>query len=614
MRMADASMGLRDGGVPATAFPAFIGLAATWDASLAREYGAAVGSEFRAAGFDVLLGPGINLYRVPQCGRNFEYLGEDPFLTSSMVVPYIEGAQEQGVSATVKHFAANNSDWHRNVSDSIIDARTLRELYLASFEAAVKKAGVMALMTSYNLLNGEYTAESRRLIREILQDEWGFDGVVMSDWGGTWHTEESFNSGLHLEMGGAKVFTKEKLEALKKAGRLDMVELDRKVLSILRWGFAMEEAQKRAPKPSGICPAHAKTALETARRGCVLLKNEGGLLPLDLKNGKLCVVGPCAFPTPTGGGGAAAVKAFDPKSVLGSLLELAPELKIRADERYMAESDAVIVCAGLDAKIEHEGSDRPFELPWEQVALIHRAIEANKNVIVVLTIGGGVGMATWIDGVKAVLHAWYPGGNGAFAVAEILLGKVNPSGKLPVSIERKWSDSAAFANYIPEGGAYYEAPDYNSLCRPLFEVRYEEGLFTGYRHFDKKGVEPLFPFGHGLSYTKFVYSSLKISRKAGKGATVSFKIKNSGKMTGAEVAQVYLGSVKVQPEDPVKELKGFARVELKPGETKSVTVELDERAFQRYDVKAKGWRPKKAPFLVMVGASSKAIHLEGSLK
>jgi beta-glucosidase len=361
-------------------------------------------------------------------------------------------------------------------------------------------------------------------------------------------------------------------------------------------------------------PAHAKTALETARRGCVLLKNEGGLLPLDLKNGKLCVVGPCAFPTPTGGGGAAAVKAFDPKSVLGSLLELAPELKIRADERYMAESDAVIVCAGLDAKIEHEGSDRPFELPWEQVALIHRAIEANKNVIVVLTIGGGVGMATWIDGVKAVLHAWYPGGNGAFAVAEILLGKVNPSGKLPVSIERKWSDSAAFANYIPEGGAYYEAPDYNSLCRPLFEVRYEEGLFTGYRHFDKKGVEPLFPFGHGLSYTKFVYSSLKISRKAGKGATVSFKIKNSGKMTGAEVAQVYLGSVKVQPEDPVKELKGFARVELKPGETKSVTVELDERAFQRYDVKAKGWRPKKAPFLVMVGASSKAIHLEGSLK
>ena len=253
LRMADASMGLRDDATPATAFPAFIALSATWDKDLAREYGSAVGSEFRAAGCDVLLGPGINLYRVPQCGRNFEYLGEDPFLTASMVTTYIEGAQAQGVSATIKHFAANNSDWHRNVSDSIIDERTLRELYLFAFEHAIKKSGVMALMTSYNLLNGDYTAESRHLIHEILQGEWGFEGVIMSDWGGTWDSAKSFNSGLQLEMGGAKVFSLEKLKDLKGKGKLDLSELDRKAQSILRWTFALDELQKGAPKPKGRC-------------------------------------------------------------------------------------------------------------------------------------------------------------------------------------------------------------------------------------------------------------------------------------------------------------------------------------------------------------------------
>ncbi len=613
LRMADASMGLRDDATPATAFPAFIALAASWDKSLAREYGAAVGSEFRAAGIDVLLGPGVNLYRVPHCGRNFEYLGEDPVLTSAMAVSYIQGAQEQGVSATVKHFAANNSDWHRSVSDSAIDERTLRELYLFAFEKAVKESGVLALMTSYNLLNGEYTAEKRSLVRDLLQDEWGFEGVVMSDWGGTWDSEKAFNSGLMLEMGGAKVWTKEKLQALSKKGKLDLKELDRKVLGILRWTFAIDELQEKAPKPEGRCKKHALTALETARRGVTLLKNSSNALPLKAK-AKVCVAGPCACPTPTSGGGAAMVKAIDPASILGALMELAPEIQFSTSVKEAASADFAIVCVGLDSKVEHEGSDRQFELPWEQVELIHKCLAANPNTIVVVVAGGGISMDAWADKAKAIVHAWYPGENGAQAVAEILLGIVNPSGKLPMSIERKWSDSAAFSNYIPDAGAYYENPDYCSQCRPFFKVHYEEGVFTGYRHFDKSGIEPLFPFGHGLSFTKFEYSALKIEELKGQALRVSFKVKNAGKKAGDEIAQLYVGDLKASVPRPARELKGFERVPLKPGESKTVSIELDKRAFSFYDVKGKGWKLEPGEFSIEIGASSKDIRLKGVAK
>jgi beta-glucosidase len=556
----------------------------------------------------------VNLHRVPQCGRNFEYLGEDPVLAASIVVPYIEGAQEQGVSATVKHFAANNSDWHRNVSDSRIDERTLRELYLFAFEAAVKKSSVLALMTSYNLLNGEYAAESRSLIRGILQGEWGFEGVVMSDWGGTWHGEAAFNSGLSLEMGGAKTWTKEKLEALAAEGKLDFEELDRKVLALLRWTFAIEELQETAPKGRGPCPAHAATALETARRGTVLLKNEGGALPLKKKLAKLCVVGPGALKTPTAGGGAARVNAIDPKSVLGSLMELAPETQFRTSLKEAAEADAVIVCAGLSEIQEHEGYDRPFELPWEQVSLIHQSLEANPNVIVVLTGGGGFAMDSWIGGVKGLVHAWYPGQNGAQAVAEILLGLRNPSGKLPVSIERKWSEAAAFKNYLPDGAAHYANPDYNSLSRPVFPVNYEEGLYMGYRHFDKTGIEPLFPFGHGLSYSKFEYSDLKLEALSGHGLRVSFKVKNVGGPAGEEAAQIYVGAKSSSIERPLRELKGFEKAFLKPGEAKTLSAELEERAFSFYDVKAKAWRFEAGEFAVEIGASARDIRLKQAVK
>lgn len=614
LRMADASMGLRNAFIPATAFPAFIALAATWDRAAAYEYGSAVGAEFRAAEIDVLLGPGINLYRVANCGRNFEYLGEDPILAGELAVEYVKAVQAQGVSATVKHFAANNTDWHRSVSDSIMDERTLREVYLAAFERVVTQAGVGAVMTGYNLLNGEYAAECRALIRGILQEEWGFTGVVMSDWGGTWNTMASFGSGLSLEMGVAKVFTRERLLALAGDGALDLEELDRKVLAILAWTFAIEEAQSSA-SASGQRrgPGHLRTALDVARKGTVLLKNEGPLLPLDLGMRRLSVLGPCAFPTPTSGGGAAKVEAIDPRSILGSVLELAPNVNVSRDEDTLAQSDAVLVCVGFDAATEQEGADRPFGLPWKQVELIRKCAAANPNTIVVIVGGGGVAMADWIDPVKAVVHGWYPGEIGSVAIAEILFGRCNPSGKLPISIERTWRDAPAYGAYLPDGESLYTDPDYCSQCRPFFQVHYKECVFVGYRHYDRNGTAPLFAFGHGLSYTTFTYGGLTIER-SDTGVAVCCTVTNSGAVAGGEVVQVYVGDPQSTVPRPVRELKGFTRVELAAGESQTVRIELPERAFAFYDVTAKRWRIEPGEFVIEVGASSRDIRLTGRIQ
>ena len=609
VRMANASMGLCEEAIPATAFPASIALAATWDVASARAYGAAVGAEFRAAGIDVVLGPGINLYRTATCGRNFEYLGEDPILAGELAVAYIQSLQAQGVSATVKHFAANNSDWHRSVSDSVIDARTLRELYLATFEMVIKRADVGAVMTSYNLVNGEYTAEHRGLIRGILQDEWGYDSVVMSDWGGTWNADASFDSGLTLEMGGAKVFTRENLSAKVDAGTLDMEELDRKVRTLLGWTFALDE-RREATAGSGRrrCPAHREVALDVARRGTVLLKNEGSLLPLKKEAGRLSVVGPNACPTPASGGGAALVEAIDPRSILGAVLDQAPDVRISRDEAAVGHSDAVLVCVGLNDKREGEAFDRPFELPWQQVALIRECVAANPNVIVVVNAGGGVAMGDWIDDVSAVLHGWYPGEVGAVAVAEILFGAINPSGKLPMSIERVWRDAPAYGHYLPEGADFYTEPDFTSQCRPVFQVPYAEGVFAGYRHYDRTGKDPLFAFGHGLSYTSFSYADMRFEWTA-EGATVFCAVTNTGPVAGEEVVQVYVGDSECSVPRPVRELKGFARVALAPGESRIVRVDLPRRAFMFFDADNAAWKLEPGTFNIEIGASSRDIRL-----
>jgi beta-glucosidase len=620
LRMADASMGLRDDATPATAFPAFIALAATWSCERAAAYGQAVAEEFRAAGVDVLLGPGVNLYRTACCGRNFEYLGEDPCLASQLVAAYIRSAQAEGVSTTVKHLAANNSDWHRCCSNSVVDERTLREVYLPAFEAAVKAGGTRALMTSYNLLNGEYTAENRWLLHRVLREDWGFDGLVMSDWNGVRDLGRAFRAGLDLDMPGVTQWNAypKPLRALLDSGEVTPEALDRSVFQILAWTLEIEKMQEgRVRPPRGKCADHAAVALQTAREGIVLLRNRDHLLPLNARPGmRLCVVGPAANPTPTSGGGAAEVKAVDPVSILGAVCALAPEATVLRTDRpeELARADAVIVCVGYDAEREREGLDRPWELHWHRdVNVIRHCQKHNPRTIVVIVAGGGVEMASWIDGTAAVLHAWYPGENGCRAIAEILFGQVNPSGRLPITIERSWADGAATANYLPPGGSHYNVSDYDSPTRAVFDVKYEEGIFVGHRHCDRTGRTPLFPFGFGLSYTTFEYSGLRVKPNGAGGADVTFCVRNTGARAGAEVAQVYVGDVQASAPRPARELKGFARMELEPGQERETTVALNRRAFAFYDVARQDWVVEPGEFRIWVASSSQEMRLEGAL-
>jgi beta-glucosidase len=620
LRMADASMGLRDEVLTATAFPAFIALAATWNRDRAAAYGQAVAEEFRAAGVDVLLGPGVNLYRTAGCGRNFEYLGEDPCLASRLAVAYICAAQAEGVSTTVKHFAANNSDWHRTCSNSVIDERTLREVYLPAFEAAVKEGGTRALMTSYNLLNGEYAACNRWLSHRVLREDWGYDGLVMSDWNGARDLGKAFRAGMDLDMPGATPVNSypEPLRELLDNGQLKPEELDRSAFQILAWTLEiqqMQEGRNRAPR--GKCAAHAAVALETAREGVVLLRNRAHFLPLNARPGlRICVTGPAASPTPTSGGGAAAVKAVDPVSLLGAICAVAPEAEILRSDRPkdLASAAAVIVCVGMDGAREGEGMDRPWELHWQRdVGVIRQCQQHNPNVVVVVVAGGGVEMASWIDKTAAVLHAWYPGEIGCQAVAEILFGKVNPSGRLPITIQHAWADAASSAHYLPPGGALYDVPDYDWPTREIFDVKYEEGVFVGHRHFDRTGRTPLFPFGFGLSYTTFSYSGLRVTKNATGGADVTFRVRNTGTRAGAEVAQIYVGDVQASVPRPVRELKDFVKLLLAPGEEQETTITLDRRAFAFFDVARQDWMVEPGEFRIWVGAHAGEMRLEGQL-
>ena len=350
-----------------------------------------------------------------------------------------------------------------------------------------------------------------------------------------------------------------------------------------------------------------------ARRGTVLLQNDDDLLPLADKNGlTISVVGPHAQPTPTSGGGAAKVDAVDPRSILGAVLEIAPGISLSRDPDKLADSDAVVVCVGFDDKLEGEALDRPFELPWKQEMLIRDCVAANPNTVVVLIAGGGVAMGNWIDNVKAVLHAWYPGEIGTLALAEILFGRCNPSGKLPISIERNPVDAPAYDNYLPPGANLYTEPDFGFRPIPVFPVSYKEGVFVGYRHYDRAGTEPLFPFGYGLSYTTFRYENLEIEQHE-HGATVQCDITNTGDIAGDEIVQVYVGAPECSVERPVRELKGFSRISLSAGETGRVQFNLPRRAFAFYDVKTQSWRIEPGTFTIEIAASARDIRLSSDI-
>jgi beta-glucosidase len=780
MGAADSPFGVRADG-RSNLMVGGIALAATWNTALAERVGVEIGRDARARGKHFHLAPGVNIYRAPMSSRNFEYFGEDPFLASRFAVAFIKGVQSQGVSSTVKHFLGNNSEFARHTTDSVIDERALREIYLPAFEAAIREAGTGAIMSAYNLVNGEHMTQNRRLITEVAKQELGFQGVMMSDWDATYDALAAANAGLDLEMPSGKFLNRQALLPLIEQGKVSPATIDDKVRRILR--TAVRFGWLDRPQMDLAIPRYnlrgREAARTAAREAMVLLKNDGNLLPLDKrKTRSVAVIGPHAHPAvPLGGGsatippfravsfleglsehlgetadvrwlrgiptfakatnatsfsvepgggwpglktevfdnadlsGAPAITRTDWRVSIGSPIDLAaivsgdvdlaamfgpPERKVSTrwtgyyypaeagvfdvfvqqggfttsgyrlfvDGKLISDSwsrnvaavgthsltldptshkfvvehhgttsfggpffrlgvvrqgtwvdpiavqlaaqaDAVVLAVGFDPETEHEHWDRTFALPPGQEELIEKVVAANENTILVLTSGGAVDMSKWIDRVPAILQAWYPGQEGGTALAEILFGDVNPSGHLPATFERRWEDNPVHDSYYPEAGTN--------------KIVYKEGVFVGYRGYEKAGTKPLFPFGHGLSYTSFEYSNLSVrpleagSSPSGPRYEVAFDVENTGAREGADVAQVYVGDTHAKVPRPAKELKGFAKVNLRPGETKRVTVTLDGRALSYYDVGAKQWKADAGDFEVLVGRSSADIALRGKL-
>jgi beta-glucosidase len=761
LKMADGPFGVRNWG-PATTMAGGIALAATWNPEIVERAGGEIGRDARARGVHFMLGPGVNIYRAPLNGRNFEYFGEDPYLSSRTVVAYIKGMQAQGVSATVKHFIGNNSEYDRHNVDVIIDERTEREIYLPAFEAAVKEAHTGSVMDAYNLTNGQHMTQNGRLNIDIAKREWGFGGIMMSDWDSTYDALGAANGGLDLEMPSGKYLNREALLPLVRSGKVSAATIDDKVRRILRTAieFGWLDRDQTDSSISRYNLEGRKVALEAARESMVLLKNDGNVLPLS-KSQTVLLVGPEAYPTPSVGGGSAAVEPFaavsfveglsnysggsvhvmyvpgipslsemaestefvtaaahgerglrvdyfaaedlqgkpvlsrvekhvnlgydpqwdfpaqtqsdrwsgyylpqaagsyeffaqssgeaggnyrlyvDDKMVLDNwktspqiigdvaidldvrphkvVLEhrgragwLGPRLRlgiirngsvVSAEAKALAsKADVVVVAAGFDATTESEAADRTFGLPPGQDELIQSMAAANKKTVVVLTSGGGVDMHGWLDQVAGVVEAWYPGQEGGTALAEILFGDVNPSGRLPISIERRWEDNPVHDSYYPD---------------TQNRVVYKEGVFVGYRGYEHNKVKPLFPFGFGLSYSTFSYGNLSVagtpSADGQSGTNLSFDVTNTGSREGAEVAQVYIGETSPKVGRAAKELKGFARVDLKPGETKHVSLSLGPRAFAFYDVSDKQWHVEAGEYKVFVGPSSGLTELTGQI-
>ena len=640
-----------------TYLPTNNALAATWNPALGYAYGTVLGSEANFRGKDVILGPGINIIRAPLNGRNFEYLSEDPYLVSQMVVGYIRGVQDQGVSACVKHYAANNQETHRDDIDVNMSERALREIYLPGFKAAVQQGGVYSLMGSYNKFRGVYATENAHLMNDILKGEWGFNGLVMSDWGSVHNTMEALRNGTDLEMGtdlalayqgtsqtveGFKpVFNQAlydrfylaepALAAIKKDPKL-MPLLDDKVRRILRVMYATHllGGAKRQPGAHNT-KEHQATALKVAEEGIVLLKNDG-LLPLKKTVKTVAVIGANATRENAGGGGSAQLKAkyeITPlqglKNELGSQVAItyAPGYTIardqKADPALIAEAvaaakaaEVAIIVGGSfhgydyrkwgDNAYDAEAVDKPDMLmPFGQDELVQAVLAANPNTVVVLLGGGPIDVSAWAAQARSIVEAWYPGMEGGNALAHILFGDVNPSGKLPLTFPVKLEDSP-----VNKLGEYPSTPG-----NPLKQT-YKDDIYVGYRYFDTYKVAPQFAFGHGLSYTTFKYDNLSVTPGI-KSATVKVRVTNSGSVAGAEVVQVYVKDEQAAVKRPEKELKGFQKVFLKPGEAKTVTLKLDADAFQYYDESKKQWVLEPGKFDVLVGSSSRDIRLTGNV-
>ena len=632
-----------------TAFPALTCLAATWNPAMSALYGKSIGEEARYREKDVLLGPGVNIYRTPLNGRNFEYMGEDPYLASRMVVPYVQEVQKNGVAACVKHFALNNQETRRLSVDVVVDDRALYEIYLPAFKAAVEEGGAWAVMGAYNKYKGQHCCHNEYLLNDILKGEWGFDGVVISDWGGVHDTEESIRNGLDMEFGtwtdGLRSGTRNAydnyylahpyLDLLRK-GAADVKTLDDKVRRVLRLIF---RTAMNTQKPFGSLnsPAHLAAARRIAGEGMVLLKNENGTLPLDAAATKrLLVVGENAVKMMTVGGGSSSLKVRHEVTPLEGLRAAAAAAgcevvyergyvgdptgsyngvttgqdlsETRSEEQLLAdavsaakEADAVLFIGGLNKSWgqDCEGGDRKeYGLPYAQDRVIEALAAANPRLAVVLVSGNAVAMP-WVDRVPAVLEAWFSGSEAGNALADVVFGKVNPSGKLPFTFPVRLEDNGAHALGEFPGGE---------------TVRYNESILVGYRWHDTKGIKPLFAFGHGLSYTTFEIGNVKADgTRLSKNGTlhVTADVTNTGYRSGAEVVQLYVGDAESTLARPTKELKGFAKVSLQPGETQTVEFGITPEALSYYDDTKGAWTAEPGLFTAYVGAASDDIRLTG---
>lgn len=593
---------------PATCFPTASCLASTWNPSLLEDMGAAMAEEALEFGVGILLGPGANIKRSPLGGRNFEYFSEDPYLSGEMAASLITGLQKSGVGASLKHYAVNNQEYQRFSINAEVDERTLREIYLAGFEHAVKKAQPWSVMCAYNKLNGTLCSEHHQLLTEILKEEWGFEGLIVSDWGAVWDRTKSLLAGLDLEMPGPQEKHVQAVIQDVNNGVIDEAILNDTVLRLLKIIF------KAAESPKGNVfdrAAHHQLARQIAAEGMVLLKNNG-LLPL--KPGQtLALIGFAAKTPSYQGNGSSRIKPTQLDSIYDQVVAINGEDKVRYALGYEPEggidqtlineavktaqaAEAAVLCLALPASKESEGYDRKdLYLTNNQIALIKAVTTVQPNTIVVLNNGSAVSMQGWIEGTAAVLEGWMMGQAGAGAVAEILFGKINPSGRLSETFPLRLEDTPAYLNWPGELG----------------KVRYGEGLFVGYRYYDEKQVPIQFPFGFGLSYTTFLYSNAHLSSDKIKDIDtlmVSVDVTNTGSMAGKEVVQVYLHDQQSSLVRPFKELKGFAKVELQPGETKTVSIPLGFRAFAFYHPHSQAWITETGQYDILVASSATKIH------
>ena len=640
-----------------TAFPALINLAATWDRDLALLYGDCIGAEARYRKKDILLGPGVNMGRTPLNGRTFEYLGEDPYLAGELAVPYVKGVQKNGVAACVKHFAVNNQETRRTSTNSNVDDRTMYEIYLPAFKAAVQEGGAWAIMGSYNLWNGQYNCHNKRLLCDILKDEWGFDGVVVSDWGGCRNDDEAASNGLDIEMGtwtnglsgsasnGYDLYhlAKPYLERLKD-GRASVDGLNDKVRRILRTVFRTSMASQ-PHYGSFASEEHFAAARKIAAEGIVLLKNDG-VLPLEVpRGGKILVVGENAYKKMIVGGGSSSLKtkyevipleaireAFDgtasvvwERGYVGDTTTVYNKVssgqdlsESRSTERLIADAvtaakdaDIVLYIGGLNKSRnqDRESSDRvDITLPYGQDKLIEALAGAARKLVVVNISGSPVAMP-WADKVNAVIQSWYGGSESGHAIADVLTGMVNPSGKLPFTMPLSLTDGPLKTER--------QYPGIRVEGRPYWEEYYDEGVFIGYRWYSSKGIPVQYPFGYGLSYTSFELGAAKLSVSAvrsGKHVTAQVCVKNTGSVAGAEVVQLYVQDVESSVERPVRELKGFQKVYLEPGESRTVKFTIGPEDLSFFDSDTHSWKLEPGDFHILIGTSSADTPIDLPLK